>query len=114
DENLLVVVVYPTPTHVERCAGSLEVESSEAQAALGALERPQPANCPGLERERGDLIVRCVCGAEDDLAHVVETLVGVVDVGLLGCQIRVRHVPRMPRSVVTDGLSALTQTAVNL
>ena len=94
DEHVARVVVDPAPANVERPWRRLQVEASEAEASLGILERPESSHGPGLERERGDLAVGRVGRALDKAAHAVETLVGVVDVRLLGWKVGMRHVTK--------------------
>jgi DNA-binding NarL/FixJ family response regulator len=77
--------------------GRLQVQPAEAQPPFRVLERPQPSHRPRLEGERGDLVVRRVGRALDAAAHPLEAVVRMVDVGLLGCEVRVRH-----RSILRD------------
>ena len=91
DEDLVAVVVHPAAADVERPRRPVDVEPPEDEAAVGVLERPQAAARPRLERERGDLAVGEPGRSGDGLPHPLELLVGAVDVGLLGGELRMRH-----------------------
>ena len=91
DEWLALLVVHPPAPDVERPRRRLQVEAPEAEALLGVLERPEPLDRPGLERERRDLAVGCVRSALDQRAHAVEARVRVVDVRLLVREVCVCH-----------------------
>ncbi len=91
DDERCVVLVHPAATDVERRVEAVEVEPAEAEAAVRVLERVEPAPRPRLEPGR------LVLGRVDRLAdalelslHPLDAVVGVVDVRLLGGQIRVR------------------------
>jgi hypothetical protein len=91
DEHLVVVVVDPATADIECAQRAVERQAAEAEPTFCVLERPQPPARPRLERERGDLVVGRVRGAGDGLAHPVETLVRVIDVRLLRCQLGMSH-----------------------
>ena len=91
DDLVALVVVHPAAADVERPLDRLEVEPAEEEAALGVLEGREPLRRPGVERGLRDLAVGGVGGAADDLAHALEARVGVVDVRLLGLQLRMAH-----------------------
>ena len=95
DEALAVVVVDPAPPDVERPLERLEVEAAEAEPALGVLVGSEPPRRPGVERSLRHLAVRRVGGTDDDVAHVLQAGVGVVDVRLLRRELGVRHDPRV-------------------
>ena len=110
DETVAALVVHPAPPDVERGLERLEVEPAEAEPALGVVVRREPARGPRVERRLGDLAVRGVGRANDDVPHVLEALVRVVDVRLLRRKLRVRHVfegngrsaPRLSRRYVAQ------------
>ena len=89
----MFVVVYPAATDVERPRRPVERQPAEDETALGILERPHPPLRPSLHVERCPLRRHRLLRASDRRAHPVELVVGVVDVGLLGFQFRVRHGP---------------------
>jgi hypothetical protein len=91
DEHLLLVVVHPAATDVERLRGAVEIEPAVAESPFGVRERPQAASSPRLERERSDLSVGGVGRAHDRRAHPLEALVRVVDVRLLRLQLGMGH-----------------------
>ena len=93
DERLVLVVVHPAAADVERPRRPVERQSAEDEPALGVLERPHPALRPRLHVEGGPFRGHRVLGARDGRPHPVELLVRVVDVGLLGCELWVRHGP---------------------
>ena len=80
--------MHPAPADVEAADGLLEVEAAEAEPLLGVLEGPQPLGGPRVHRRLRDLAVDAVTCARDDVAHPLELLVGVIDVGLLGFRAR--------------------------
>ena len=91
DDEHAVVVVDPPAPDVEGVVGRVQVEPPEAKAVLRILVGLEPPDRPCLDR-----LGRHVCrsgarGAEHRPTHLVEALVRVVDVGLLGSEIRVRH-----------------------
>ena len=92
DDLLLVLVVHPAASDVERPLHFLEVEPPEAEPALGVLVRAQAAGRPGVDRSLRDLTVDSVARARDGLAHPLEMVVRPVDVRLLLLQVRVAHV----------------------
>ena len=98
DDDDALVVVYPAAAHVERAFGGIDVDPAEAEAALGVLEADETPRRPGLDRLGRDLRRAGRGGPEEDLPHLVEALVGVVEVRLLGREIRVRHASRTRRS----------------
>ena len=91
DQRALVVVVHPAAADVDRVRGLLGVDPPEAEPALGVLEGAKTRGRPVLDRLRGLLGRRCARRLQQRLAHAVERRVGLVDVRLLGRQIRVRH-----------------------
>ena len=99
DDLVALVVVHPAAADVERPLDGLEVEPAEEEAALGVLEGREPLRRPRVERRLGDLAVGGVGGAADDLAHPLEARVGVVDVRLLGLQLRMAHAFESTRAV---------------
>ncbi len=98
DENLVAVVVHPAAADVERPRRPVERQPAEAEPALGVLERPRTPLRPGLHRERRPLGRHRVLRLAERLAHLVEALVGAVDVGLLRCEFRVSHGRRILRT----------------
>ncbi len=97
DEQLVVVVVHPAPSDVERPRRRVEVEAPEAEAALRILEGPEPPNCPRLDGKGRDLVVGRVRCSHDPIAHAVEAVVRVVDVCLLRGEVGVRHAVKYGR-----------------
>ena len=91
DELAALLVVDPAAADVETAQRLLEVETSEAEALLGVLERAQALGRPGVHRRLRDLAVHAVTCACDDSPHTLELLVRVVDVGLLALQLRMAH-----------------------
>ena len=91
DDLVALVVVHPAAADVQRPLDRLEVEPAEEEAALGVLEGGEPLHGPGVECGLRDLAVGGVGSAHDDVAHVLEALVGVVDVRLLRFQLGVAH-----------------------
>ena len=92
DELMLLFVVHPTAADVQRPLQCLDVESTEAEAALRVLERPQPSRGPCLHRDLSDLTVDAVRSVRDRGAHPLQMLVRVVDVGLFRRQLRMAHI----------------------
>ena len=91
DEGAAGVVVHPAPPDVDLVRCFLGVDPPEAEPALGVLEGAQPARGPVLDRLRGLLGRGRAGGPDQGLAHAVEGLVRLVEVGLLGGEIRVGH-----------------------
>ena len=91
DEDGAAVVVHPAPADVQRVRRALDVEAPEAEPALRVLERAEAPRGPCVDRVRSELGGGRVERAPEALAHAVEALVRVVDVGLLGWEIRMRH-----------------------
>ncbi len=98
DDRPLLGVVHPTTADVDGAMGSLEVEPAEAEAAARILVRPEALRRPGVDQLRLVLRDHHVLRAFDDGAHALQAFVCVVEVGLLGCEVRVRH----GRQVVPD------------
>ena len=101
DELPLLGVLHPATTDVERPLDIVEVEAAKEEPALGVLVGDEPLRAPGLERQRGDVLVGRVRRPCDHVAHLVEGGVGTVDVRLLGGQIRVTHVPERTEAGLT-------------
>ena len=91
DERAAIVVVHPAAADVGALGRPLAIDPAEAEPALGVLEGAQAAAGPALDRLRRDLRRTGFGGLQEDLAHAVEAVVGLVDVGLLGGQLRMRH-----------------------
>ena len=91
DEHLVLVVVHPPASDIERPKCCVERQTAEAEPAIGVLERPHTPLGPRLHRDRGELGRHRVARALERRAHPVERLVGVVDVGLLVLQLGMRH-----------------------
>src|SRR5207244_13237018 len=88
-DERLVVLVHPAAPDVERIAARGEVDPPEAESALRVLEGGEPAGAPGLEHRLVDLADGGAARLRDLAAHLLETLVRVIDVRLLG--------PELPR-----------------
>ena len=79
--------MHPAPPDVQRGRHLVQVETAEAEAALGLLECLQPSAGPSFKQRRIPFVL--VDGFADSLdlaAHQLETRIGVVDVCLLGGQ----------------------------
>jgi hypothetical protein len=87
----VLVVVHPAASDVERPQGGVEGQPPETEAALRILEGAHTPFRPRLHRDRRELGRHQVAGALERRAHLVERLVGVVDVCLLFVQLRMRH-----------------------
>ena len=99
DDDHAVVVIDPPPPDVERILGLVEVEAAEAQGSVGVVVAAEPPDRPGLDRLGRDVGGRGACGALEHLAHPIEALVGVIEVGLLGGKIRMRHRAFQPMKI---------------
>ena len=96
DDHHAVVVVDPAAADVEGVVHGVDVDAAEAQDLLGLLVRGEPAVDPGLDPPGGDVGAlgadpRGADRAEQRLPHALEADVRVVEVGLLGGDVRMRH-----------------------
>ena len=91
DERLRIVVVHPAPPHVDGGVVAVDVDAAEAETAFRVGQRLQSADAPALDRLRCDLGRRGRRRALDRRPRALERGVGVVDVGLLGRELGVRH-----------------------
>ena len=96
DDQHAVVVVHPAAADIEGVLHGVDVDAAEAEDLLGRLVRGEPTVHPGLDPSRCDVeAVFADTGgvdrAQERLAHALEALVRVVEVGLLGGDVRVRH-----------------------
>ena len=89
DDDRRLLLVHPATADVERTEDAVEVEPPEAESALGVLERDQAPGAPGFEHGGFDLADPGFACALDHAAHLLQADVGVVDVRLLGCELRV-------------------------
>ncbi len=104
DELTALLVVHPAPPDVETAHRLLEIEPAEAEPVLGVLERAEALGRPRVHRRLRDLALDAVARAGDDVAHPLELLVGMVDVGLLGVELGVAHASNLttgPRGVTS-------------
>ena len=91
DDNHAVLVVDPAPPDVERILGCVEVEAAEAERPVGIVVAPKPPDRPRLDRLGRDIGRARGRRADEHLAHLVETLVCVIEVALLGGKVRMGH-----------------------
>ena len=91
DQRLVLVVVHPAAADVERPRRPVDREPPEDEPALGVLEGAHAPLRPRLHVQRGPLGGHRLLGTRDRRPHALELVVGVVDVGLLGCELGVRH-----------------------
>ena len=91
DDRRPALVVHPAPTHVGRVAHRLDVDPAEAQPLFGVLECLQATGVPGVHSLACDVVDDRVARPHERVAHAVETVVGVVEIGLLGGDVWVRH-----------------------
>jgi hypothetical protein len=94
DDRLSIVVVHPAPPDVERARRSVERQPAEAEPVLGVLKRPRAPLGPGLHRDGRELGRHRALRPGNRRPHAVETRIRVVDIGLFGCELGVRHGPR--------------------
>ena len=106
DDLPALLVVHPAAPDVERPRHLLEVEATEAEPLLGVLERPQALGGPRVHRGLRDLAVDAVACSGDRVAHALEMLVGAIDVGLLGRELRVAHTANLARGFSQVGTPA--------
>ncbi len=96
DDQHAVVVLHPAAADVERVLDGVDVDASEAQDLLGGLVCSEPSFDPGSDlvgRDVGSVGAHRggVDRAQQRLAHLLEALVGVVEVRLLGGDVGMRH-----------------------
>ncbi len=96
DDQHAVVVVHPTAADVERVLHGVDVDAAEAEDLLGRFVRREPPVHPRLDPPGGDVeAVLADAGgvhrAEQRLSHALEALVRVVEIGLLGGDVRMGH-----------------------
>jgi hypothetical protein len=91
DEHLVLVVVHPAASDIERPKPRIERQAPEAQPPVSLLEGPHPPLRPRLHRNRCELGRHRIARALERRAHPVECLVGAVDVGLFLLQLGMRH-----------------------
>ena len=101
DELPLRLVVDEAPADVQGLEDRLEVEPSEAEPALGILERTEPPRRPRVHGRLRDLAVDVVGRARDGRPHPLQVVVRAVDVRLLRFELRMAHAstvtgPRRP------------------
>ena len=90
DDDALVVLVDPPAADVERVA-LVHVDPTKTDSALRVLVAAKRLGLPLLQRERRELARRGVERAADTGTHALQARVRVVDVGLLGGEIGMRH-----------------------
>ena len=83
--------MHPAPAHVGRVAHGLDVDPAEAQPLFGVLECLQATGVPGVHSLACDVVDDRVARPHERVAHAVETVVGVVEIGLLENDVGVRH-----------------------
>jgi hypothetical protein len=93
DQRLVLLVVHPAAADVQRSRRAVEREPAEDEPALGVLEGTHPALRPRLHVQRRPFRRHRLLRARDRRPHLVELVVGAVDVGLLSCKFRVSHGP---------------------
>jgi hypothetical protein len=100
DHHRVAVVVLDVAAPDVPGVAAIPVEATEAQAGHVVVEAAEPMGKMRMCDRGVDRLSRVVgdlAGAPGAFAHRGEAAVGVVDVGLLGVEIRVRHSPRTPR-----------------
>ena len=96
DQRLVLVVVHPASADVEWARRSVEREPPEDEARA---RRPRTCACRRFAHasmfSAAHSVAIASCVRATRRPHAVELVVGVVDVCLLGCELRVRHTVRL-------------------